>query len=60
MTASLLFKYSNSAKRSPRPEGGGDFAPAVVLKARLRRDGGGSGAKRAFSPRGLETCGASE
>jgi hypothetical protein len=41
MTASLLLKYSNSAKRSPRPEGGGDFAPAL---------GGGSGAKRACGP----------
>ena len=32
----------------PRPEGGGDFAPAL---------GGGSGAKRAFSPRGFEAGG---
>ena len=32
----------------PRPEGGGDFAPAL---------GGGSGAKRACGPRGLEAGG---
>ena len=33
---------STVTKRSPRTEGGGDFAPAL---------GGGSGAKRACSPR---------
>lgn len=36
---------------SPRPERGGDFAPAVMLEACLRHDGGGSGAKRACGAR---------
>ena len=34
---------STPTKRSPRTEGGGDFAPAL---------GGGSGAKRTCGPRG--------
>ena len=46
-----MTRLLEKTKRSPRPEGGGVFAPAL---------GGGSGAKRACGPRGLETCGASE
>jgi hypothetical protein len=40
---------TSTTKRSHRPEGGGDFAPAL---------GGGSGAKRACSPRDLISIGA--
>lgn len=40
---------STDTKRSPRTEGGGDFAPAL---------GGGSGVKRTCSPRELSAKGA--